>query len=145
TAPRPARPWRFSFAGRPMQGLLKEPWMSASWGLMLPYVAELPNACWAPLPLAEVVPWSLPVARAGEAAAAEAPTTEAATAAAARTFLITCQFPSEDTPSTGAHWSTARAPFGCSASPQRPMVRQSPDCATARVSGEFRVAVGPNG
>ena len=72
-----------------MQGLLSEPWMSAICGLMLPNVAELPNSCEAPLPLAEVVPLSLPMASAGTAAAAEAPTMEAATAAVASTFLIT--------------------------------------------------------
>ncbi len=35
-------PPRLSFAGRPMQGLLNEPWISAICGLMFPYVAELP-------------------------------------------------------------------------------------------------------
>jgi hypothetical protein len=49
-------------------------------------VAELPNDWCAPLPLADLVPSSLPIAMAGEAA----PTMEAATAAEARTFLITC-------------------------------------------------------
>ncbi|GAA0352492.1 hypothetical protein GCM10009540_86010 [Streptomyces turgidiscabies] len=65
--------------------------MSAIWGLMLPYVAELPYFWMAPLPLVDVVPPSFAIAIAGVATAAVAPTTEAAIAAAAITFLITCK------------------------------------------------------
>lgn len=63
------------------QGLLKEPWMSAICGLMLPWVAELPKYCEAPFPFAETGPLSSPIAIACGAAAAEAPMTEAAIAA----------------------------------------------------------------
>ncbi len=34
--------WALTLAGSAMQGLLNEPWMSAIWGLMVPYVAWLP-------------------------------------------------------------------------------------------------------
>ncbi len=38
----PTREPRFALAGRPMQGLFSEPWMSANCGLQSPWVAELP-------------------------------------------------------------------------------------------------------
>src|SRR4029078_4183912 len=52
------------------------------------------TAVCAPLPLADVVPWSLPMASAWGATAAEAPTTDAATAATAIAFFsISLSFP----------------------------------------------------
>ncbi len=42
TGTTPTSEARFALAGRPMQGLFSEPWMSAICGLMLPYVAWLP-------------------------------------------------------------------------------------------------------
>jgi hypothetical protein len=50
-------------------------------------VTELPNASRAPLPLAEVVPLSSPMASAWGATTADAPTTEAATVAVAIAFF----------------------------------------------------------
>ena len=72
-----------------MQGLLSEPWMRLICGLMSPWVAELPYSCEAKLPLAELVPPSLPRARACGAIIAPAPAMEAVTMAVVRIFLIT--------------------------------------------------------
>ncbi len=86
---RPISEPALTLAGRPTHGLFREPWTSANCGLMSPWVLELPNSWWAPLPDSEVVPPSLPMASAGVATAAEAPTMETAAAAVAITFLIT--------------------------------------------------------
>lgn len=53
-------------SSRPRHGLLRVPWTSESCGLMLPFVAELPNAEMASLPFATVGPLSFPMASARE-------------------------------------------------------------------------------
>ncbi len=85
-APMAPIPPTLSLAGRPMHGLLSEPWTRESCGLMSPLVTELPNAWLAPLPLKEFVPPSS--ATAWGAAVAARPAMEAATAAVAHSFFM---------------------------------------------------------
>ncbi len=89
---------------------------------MLPDVLELPKDDVALVPLYDVVPWSLPMARAWGAAAPAIPATEAATAAVAHSFFMFVPFRKADSGEELRDRQLAQRSRGCGVCPDRSSV-----------------------